>query len=181
MSDDTYEQFLGKGSPFLFAPGTRLKAVTNFSNAKHPQRLIAEYILSCVDAQKNALLTKHMALISKKFGTTSENLNEYEDGITMPLQLVLGTIYYLSKDNTGLHAQIDHISKDCCCDYFQFYEASLPKCCSIVYQKRPLHDVLSYARKYRPDLYYQVGARVAGGTFLDIVKTIHIFQISPKH
>ncbi len=181
MSDDSCKPFLCKGSPFLLPQEICTQAVASFGRAKHPERIVAEFILSCVDAQKNLLLTKHMPFISQKFASTPENLDEYEAGITLPLQLVLGTIYYIANDYSRLDAQIAHISVDCCNDYFQFYEASLPKCYSMAYQKCPLSDVLLYARKYKSDLYYQVGTRVSQGIFFDTVRAIRIFQLSTKH
>lgn len=182
MSDDTCEQFLGKGSPFLFPAGTRLQAVTNFGRAKHPERLIAEFILSCVKTQKNLLETKHRNFIAVEFGTTPEDLEKYEAGLTMPPELVLGSVYLLTKDQSGLRSRIDHISNNCCEDFFQFYEASLPKCCGILYQdKNSWHKILHHARKYCPSQYYQVGVRVAEVTFLDIRKTIQNLQTAPKH
>lgn len=181
MSDDGCGQFLIKGSPFLFPPEKYRQAVADLKKAKHIELVIAKFILSYVEEHKKLLATKHMTFIAKRFGTTSEDLNKYEAGLTMPSQLVLGTAYYLSKNQSGLYSQIDNILKNCCSDYFQFFEAALPKCCAFIYQNHPWHKVLCYARKYCSDQYYQVGVRVTEVTFLNIRTIIKRSQESIKH
>lgn len=181
MSDEAYEKFLIKGSPFLFPQEICLEAIKNLILAKQLECRIAEYMLSHVKPQRDFLSAKY-DLLAKKFGTVVVDLDKYEEGLIMPLQLAWGVAHLLIKDKDGVCKQIDLIYDNHCQEFLQYYEKSLPKCTAMISaDKNSWYKVLHQAHEYCPDFYYQVGVKVAQITFLDIRNTIKTSQKSKKH